>query len=195
MTTTATTRTGHDARGSSSGSSSGSGTDWAPYGKLAAMVATSMVVMYGFTYLNVFDIAHVHWSETRAYMALMMGAAMPVIMLGYMWRMYTMRASTSRWSLSASWCSRSRCGWCAPRRPSTTPRTCAPMIPHHSIAILTSERADIEDPRVRELADGISATQKREIKEMDWLLADIDENGVASSASDAKARPVPEFSP
>ncbi|WP_350563892.1 DUF305 domain-containing protein, partial [Psychrobacter sp. CAL346-MNA-CIBAN-0220] len=40
------------------------------------------------------------------------------------------------------------------------------MIPHHSIAILTSERADIEDPRVRELADGIIEAQKREIAEM-----------------------------
>jgi len=27
------------------------------------------------------------------------------------------------------------------------------MIPHHSIAILTSERADIDDLRVRDLAD------------------------------------------
>lgn len=29
------------------------------------------------------------------------------------------------------------------------------MIPHHSIAILTSERASISDPRVRGLADSI----------------------------------------
>ncbi|HBD03595.1 MAG TPA: DUF305 domain-containing protein, partial [Psychrobacter sp.] len=37
------------------------------------------------------------------------------------------------------------------------------MIPHHSIAILTSSRADIEDPRVRQLADDIIEAQKREI--------------------------------
>jgi uncharacterized protein (DUF305 family) len=46
------------------------------------------------------------------------------------------------------------------------------MIPHHSIAILTSERADIGDVRVRELAEGITKAQRKEIKEMDWLIED-----------------------
>ncbi len=40
------------------------------------------------------------------------------------------------------------------------------MIPHHSIAILMSERADIEDPRVRKLADDIIKAQKKEMKEL-----------------------------
>lgn len=35
------------------------------------------------------------------------------------------------------------------------------MIPRPSIAILTSERANITDPRVRKLADRIIAAQKR----------------------------------
>lgn len=35
------------------------------------------------------------------------------------------------------------------------------MIPHHSVAIMTSERAHISDPRVRELADGIIKAQVR----------------------------------
>jgi len=67
------------------------------------------------------------------------------------------------------------------------------MIPHHSIAILTSERAGIEDLRVRELAEEIIEAQRREIDEMDWLIADIEENGVAGTAADADARPVPSF--
>ena len=67
------------------------------------------------------------------------------------------------------------------------------MIPHHSIAILTSERAGIEDLRVRELADGIAAAQRKEIKEMDWLVQDIEENGPASTPEEAEQRPVPEF--
>ena len=67
------------------------------------------------------------------------------------------------------------------------------MIPHHSIAILTSERAGIEDVRVRELADGIAATQRKEIKEMDWLVQDIEENGPATTKEEADARPVPDF--
>jgi uncharacterized protein (DUF305 family) len=50
------------------------------------------------------------------------------------------------------------------------------MIPHHSIAILTSERASITDPRVRKLADGIIETQRKEIKEMEALIAELQQN-------------------
>lgn len=67
------------------------------------------------------------------------------------------------------------------------------MIPHHSIAILTSERADIDDVRVRELADKILVAQRKEIKEMDWLIADIEENGPATTEEEAQQRPLPEF--
>ena len=67
------------------------------------------------------------------------------------------------------------------------------MIPHHSIAILTSERAEIKDVRVRALADEIIKAQRREIKEMDWLIEDIKANGPATTQADADARPVPEF--
>ena len=67
------------------------------------------------------------------------------------------------------------------------------MIPHHSIAILTSERANIEDQRVRELADEIIKAQRREIDEMKWLLDDIEANGHATSEAEANARPVPDF--
>jgi uncharacterized protein (DUF305 family) len=49
------------------------------------------------------------------------------------------------------------------------------MIPHHSIAILTSERAAITDPRVRKLAGEIIEAQKREIGEMEFLIRDISE--------------------
>ena len=67
------------------------------------------------------------------------------------------------------------------------------MIPHHSIAILTSERAGIEDLRVRELADCIIEAQRTEIKEMEWLIEDIKTNGIAATEEEAKARPVPDF--
>ena len=66
------------------------------------------------------------------------------------------------------------------------------MIPHHSIAILTSERADIDDLRVCELANGIIRAQREEIAEMDWLIDDIAEHGEAVTPEQADARPVPE---
>ena len=68
------------------------------------------------------------------------------------------------------------------------------VIPHHSIAILTSERARIDDVRVRELADEIIAAQRREIREMEWLIADIRANGEATTEAEAAVRPVPDFS-
>jgi uncharacterized protein (DUF305 family) len=69
------------------------------------------------------------------------------------------------------------------------------MIPHHSIAILTSSRADIKDERVRTLAAEIIKAQKREIKEMTWLIEDIEKNGIAESEQEAASRPVPTFNP
>lgn len=44
------------------------------------------------------------------------------------------------------------------------------MIPHHSIAIMTSERADIKDPEVKKLADNIIKAQKKDIEEMKMML-------------------------
>ena len=44
------------------------------------------------------------------------------------------------------------------------------MIPHHSIAILTSERADIQDPEVKKLANDIIKAQKKEIEEMKAMI-------------------------
>lgn len=67
------------------------------------------------------------------------------------------------------------------------------MIPHHSIAILTSENADISDQRVCELAVKIIQAQRREIAEMDWLIDDIAVNGPARTLEEAARRPIPEM--
>ena len=58
------------------------------YGRFAAMIATSTVVMYGLMYLNTYALDHVWFSQTRFWMALLMGAVMAMIMLGFMWGMY-----------------------------------------------------------------------------------------------------------
>jgi uncharacterized protein (DUF305 family) len=136
------------------------------YARFAAMIATSTVVMYGLMYLNTFSLDHVFFSQTRAYMALVMGATMAVIMLLFMWSMHENRrvnvvilvASVLVFAL-ALWLVRSQAmvedaSWMKA------------MIPHHSIAILTSERAGISDPRVRKLADQIIESQRKEIDEM-----------------------------
>ena len=61
------------------------------------------------------------------------------------------------------------------------------MIPHHSIAIMTSERAHLRDPRTRQLAREIIEAQQREIAEMEYLISQIEEHGVRT-ANQAGAR-------
>jgi hypothetical protein len=149
--------------------------------------------MFALTYVNSSESAHIRWSQTRFYMTFVMGAAMAVIMLSFMSRMYTSkRANAAIIGVSglvfivALWLVRSQTGI-------GDVAYMKGMIPHHSIAILTSEQAGISDVRVRELADGISSTQRREIEEMNWLLEDIATHGIASSQREADSRPVPDF--
>jgi hypothetical protein len=165
------------------------------YKKFFAMIGTSMVAMFFLMYLNSYEIlGHAWFSETRLFMTLIMGAAMMVIMLAFMLGMYksskvnmAIFLGAGLLLLSAVWLVRSQITV-------TGVDYMEGMIPHHSIAILTSERARIEDPRVRKLADEIIKAQHREIKEMEWLIGDIRANGVATSQAEADARPVPAFS-
>ena len=165
------------------------------YLKFLAMIGTSMLVMYFLMDLNSYQIIDHFWfSETRLFMDMIMGAAMIVIMLAFMLGMYRNRTANIALFVGAAllfvlglWLVRSQATV-------TGVDYMEGMIPHHSIAILTSERAQIEDPRVRELADEIIDAQRREIKEMAWLIEDIEANGIAATAAEAEARPVPDFS-
>jgi hypothetical protein len=145
------------------------------YKRFLAMIATSTVVMYALMYSTAYQWTHVWWSETRFWMALYMGAAMAVIMLGFMLKMYeNKKANAAIFGgaalvlIGALYLARSQAtiddvGWMKA------------MIPHHSIAILTSERATITDPRVRRLADQIILAQRREIAEMEALVKDLED--------------------
>ena len=142
-----------------------------------AMIATSIVTMFVLKYSNVYEQDHIFFSQTRMWMALMMGMAMIVIMLGFMWGMYKTFATKMLVMVGAVlgfalflFLARSQAtvedeAWMKA------------MIPHHSIAVLTSRRAEISDPRVRVLADAIIEAQVKEIAEMKLLLADIEANG------------------
>lgn len=150
------------------------------YWRFMAMVGTSTAIMFALMYVNSYTIDHVFWSETRFWMAFVMGAMMMVVMIAFMWGMYKNKAKN--WIIVgvaavvfalALWLVRSQ----------TTiddSDYMKAMIPHHSIAIMTSERAHLRDPRVRELAKDIIVAQRREIAEMKYLIADIEANGVRS---------------
>ncbi len=163
------------------------------YLRFAAMIATSTVVMFTLMYLNTYAWDHVHWSETRLYMTLIMGAAMAVVMMGYMWKMYPDK-KVNLAVLGGAAVVFALALWLVRSQSTVGDRSyMMAMIPHHSIAILTSERAGIEDVRVRKLADGIIAAQRREISEMEWLIEDIEANGAALSEAEARARAAPRF--
>lgn len=159
------------------------------YLRFFAMIATSTVVMFILMYLNTYLWSHIFWSETRAYMAVLMGATMAIIMLGFMLSMYSSKAINAAIFIGAAvtfagslWLVRSQV---------TVGDTSymRAMIPHHSIAIMTSSRANISDPRVRTLADEIIFAQDKEIAEMRYLVNDIDANGDAADESpDGPAR-------
>ena len=146
----------------------------AKYSRFAAMIVTSTILMFGLMYLNTYALDHVFFSETRAYMALLMGSTMAAIMLAFMLGMYPNKSANAAIFVAvvavfagSLWLVRSQAtvdqvSWMKA------------MIPHHSIAILTSERAHISDPRVRALADGIIKTQRKEIDEMKALIQDLE---------------------
>lgn len=151
------------------------------YVRFGLMIATSTVVMFILMYLNTYAWEHVFFSETRAYMAIMMGATMAVIMLAYMLGMYANKTlnvaifagavivfALSLWLVRA-------------QVTVSGPSYMRAMIPHHSIAIMTSERAQIRDPRVRHLADGIIAAQRKEIAEMRYLIAEVSAGNIVES--------------
>jgi hypothetical protein len=163
------------------------------YKHFMAMVGTSTVVMFGLMYLNTYALNHVFWSETRFWMMFVMGAVMAVVMLIFMWGMY--KNTTKNWIIIGVAVITFALSLFLVRSQATVDDSdyMSAMIPHHSIAVLTSERAGIKDARVRELANGIIRAQRKEIAEMKWLLEDIDANGLAETREDALERPVPTF--
>lgn len=143
----------------------------------AAMIATSIVTMLVLKYSNVYETGHIWFSQTRMWMALMMGMAMIVIMLGFMWGMY--RTFMTKVVVMVGALIGFALFLFLARSQATVDDQAfmKAMIPHHSIAVLTSRRAQISDPRVRELADAIIEAQVKEIAQMELLLEDIEANG------------------
>lgn len=166
---------------------------WKMYLRFAAMIATSMFVMYWVMFVASWEWSHVRFSQSRIFMAITMGGTMGLIMIAWMLNMYRntkLNAVVVAVSLALLG------GGIALDRSQATVEDVSwmqAMIPHHSLAITRSVRADISDPRVCTLASDIIAAQIREIDEMDWLIEDIRANGQAETLEEAQQRPVPEF--
>ena len=140
------------------------------YWKFLLMIGVSTVIMFGMMHLNVYSIDHLFFSRTRVFMALMMGAVMAIIMLLFMWKMYENK-TLNKIILGVSVLVFA--GSLFMVRSQTTVSDVAwmkAMIPHHSIAILTSKRANLKDPEVKKLANDIIEAQEKEIEQMKKLI-------------------------
>ncbi len=145
--------------------------------KFAAMIATSVFIMFFLMYQLIYSVDHAFFSLNRLVASLVMGCVMIVVMLGFMWSMYHGRSTKVTLVVVASVLgivlllvnrSQAMVGDIAFMKA---------MIPHHSIAINNARKAHISDPRVRKLADEIITSQVREIAEMKMLIEDIQRNG------------------
>jgi uncharacterized protein (DUF305 family) len=151
--------TGHQMKGS--------------YARFAAMILTSTAVMWALMYSTTYQWSHVWFSQTRFWMTLFMGAAMAVVMLAFMLGMYHDRRRNLAIFAGAGVVFAVALYLARSQATVSDVAWMKAMIPHHSIAILTSERARISDPRVRKLADEIIEAQRREIGEMESLIAEL----------------------
>ncbi|SMG48618.1 DUF305 domain-containing protein [Arenibacter troitsensis] len=147
------------------------------YTKFVLMLAASFVAMYITMYLNSYEMDHVYFSLTRFYMSCLGISAMAIIMFVAMRNMYRNNKKNIAIVLGSLVLFTTAL---------TLVRIQAPiigdvlwmkaMIPHHSIAILTSERADIADPEVKRLAEDIIKAQKKEIEEMKAMITRLENN-------------------
>lgn len=146
------------------------------YGKFAGMIVASTIVMFVLMYLNTWALDHVFVSQTRAWMALLMGAAMAILMMAFMWGMYPDPRVNSAVIVVAAIVGAASLWLVRSQATVSDVAYMKAMIPHHSIAVMTSDRANIHDPRVRKLADGILQAQVKEIGEMKGLIEELQSN-------------------
>ena len=167
------------------------------WGRFAAMIATSTVIMFFLMYQLVYEADHLMLSVNRLVASLVMGAVMTVVMLGFMWKMYEGQGRKIAVLVGGAVLGVILLLTNRSEVLMNDTRFMKSMIPHHSIAINNARKADLGDPRVRKLADEIIASQVREIRTMKLLIEDIERNGPRGSTP-LPARPAvvtPEMEP
>ena len=167
------------------------------WGRFAAMIGSSVIIMFFLMYQLVYSAEHATFSLNRLLAALIMGGVMTALMLAFMWKMYQPQGAKVAVLAGGLLVAGVLLALNRSQALIDDTRFMKSMIPHHSIAINNARKAQISDPRVRELADKIIEAQVREIAEMKLLLRDIDQNGERGSKT-LPARPAvstPEMGP
>ncbi|MCO5733407.1 DUF305 domain-containing protein [Rhizobium sp. SSA_523] len=153
------------------------------YTRYAAMVAASSGTMLGLMYLNTYSFQHITFTQTRIWMALLMGATMTFLMLIFMWHMYKSKIANFA-IIATALMAYSTFSWLVRSQATVSDADyMKAMIPHHSIAVLTSTGADSKDPRVRDLANRIIQAQVEEFAETKRLINSLEENPPAPDAA------------
>ncbi len=145
------------------------------YKKFSLTMFISFLIMYIVMFLNVIEIKHYHTSITRIYMAILMVASMAVVMMLMMGKMYSDKNINMGITIGGVVIFIVVLFALRSQTPISDVQYMKAMIPHHSSAILTSERADIKDLEVKKLAEDIIKAQRKEIAEMEALLERLDQ--------------------
>ncbi len=122
-------------------------------------------------YLNVDSINHIYLNTTRLYMTLMMVALMSLLMLALMRMMYQNKKSNLIIVFSSITIFFLALTGVRTQTPIGDVQYMKGMIPHHSIAIMTSKNANLKDPEVKQLAQEIITAQEKEIAQMKRIIA------------------------
>ena len=167
------------------------------WGRFAAMIATSTFIMFFLMYQLVYEADHLMFSVNRLVASIVMGSVMTIVMLGFMWSMYEGQATKIAVLAGAAVLGVALLFTNRSQSLIDDTRFMKSMVPHHSIAINNARKADIRDPRVRQLADEIIASQVREIRTMKLLIDDIERNGRRGNSTLPARRAVvtPEMEP
>ncbi|HSJ65840.1 MAG TPA: DUF305 domain-containing protein [Gemmatimonadaceae bacterium] len=147
------------------------------WGRFAAMICTSIVIMFFLMYQLVYTVDHATFSINRLMASLVMGCVMTIVMLAFMWSMYKGKGTKVAVLVVAALLGVLLLTVNRGQALIGDVSFMKSMIPHHSIAINNARKAGISDPRVRELADEIIESQVREIAEMKLLIEDIERAG------------------
>lgn len=145
-----------------------------PYLKFGLMMLTSFIIMYTVMYLNVDQLEHIYTAQTRTYMTILMIAPMAISMMIFMWGMY--KDKRKNYLILAVALLIGVFTYHILRQQTFVDDKAwmRAMIPHHSSAIMVSEKAQLEDPEAIQLAKEIIEAQKREIAQMKKMLSRLE---------------------
>ncbi len=144
------------------------------YSKFTLMMCISFVMMYIVMFLNVYEFEHIEHSLTRVYMTLLMVAPMAISKILFMWKMYPSTKANYSIIVGSALTFIIALYGLRQQKPINDVQWMKAMIPHHSSALLTSNRAKLTDPSVKQLAKEIIIAQEKEIAKMKEMISRLE---------------------